>query len=221
MASRPVTHLGPRRAAPGRRPARSSGRTAFRRTRSIRRCKTVLREVQQLKGSCPFLYAFDGARWHFVTDVLGRAPAGLLYDGVHQAAADTREWLVVPGDWLTPDGRQRSRSTSPRSSGRRPTSTWPSSRAVDHPAGVALVAEREDGAAAVSRRRGSSPSSRPLDAAGRRRRRAATARAEIAARGRRLPRGLRADALPGHRRAARARARAARGARGRGRSCST
>ncbi|MEX1244348.1 MAG: VCBS repeat-containing protein [Thermoanaerobaculia bacterium] len=68
--------------------------------------RAVLREVQQLKGSCPFLYAFDATRWHFVTDVLGRAPAGLLYDGVHQAAADTREWLPVAGSRLSPmDGR--------------------------------------------------------------------------------------------------------------------
>ncbi|MCA1610298.1 MAG: VCBS repeat-containing protein [Acidobacteria bacterium] len=29
--------------------------------------KTVVREVQQLKGSCPFVYAFDGKRWSFVT----------------------------------------------------------------------------------------------------------------------------------------------------------
>ena len=64
--------------------------------------RAVLREVQQLKGSCPFLYAFDGTRWHFVTDVLGRAPVGLLYDGVHQAPADTREWLPVPGAHLRP-----------------------------------------------------------------------------------------------------------------------
>lgn len=66
--------------------------------------RAVLREVQQLKGSCPFLYAYDGTRWHFVTDVLGRAPAGLLYDGVHQAPADTREWLPVSGAHLLPAG---------------------------------------------------------------------------------------------------------------------
>ena len=66
--------------------------------------KTLIREVQQLKGSCPFVYAFDGRRWSFVTDALGRSPAGLLYDGVHQAPADTREWLVVSGSQLAPSG---------------------------------------------------------------------------------------------------------------------
>ena len=104
--------------------------------------RTVLREVQQLKGSCPFLYAFDGARWHFVTDVLGRAPAGLLYDGVHQAPADTREWLVVPGNLLAPrDGRLALDFTE---------ELWEAVYfdlaellAVDHPAGVGLVANEK------------------------------------------------------------------------------
>ncbi len=104
--------------------------------------KTVLREVQQLKGSCPFLYAFDGARWHFLTDVLGRAPAGLLFDGVHQAAADTREWLVVAGDRLKPaDGMLVLDFTE---------ELWETAyfdlaelSAVDHPAGVALVPDEK------------------------------------------------------------------------------
>ena len=106
------------------------------------RVRTLVREVQQLKGSCPFLYAFDGARWRFVTDVLGRAPAGLLYDGVHQAAADTREWTVVRGDRLAPDPR----------TGRLvldlTEELWEAAyvdlaelQAVDHPAGVELVPE--------------------------------------------------------------------------------
>jgi Tfp pilus assembly protein PilF len=104
--------------------------------------KTVLREVQQLKGSCPFLYAFDGVRWHFVTDVLGRAPAGLLFDGIHQAAAETREWLVVPGMWLKPsDGALTLDFTE---------ELWETAYfdlaellAVDHPAGVSLVSNEK------------------------------------------------------------------------------
>ena len=65
----------------------------------------TVREVQQLKGSCPFVYARDGAtgRWSFVSDALGRAPIGLLYDGVHAAGADPREWLKIPGEMLSPD----------------------------------------------------------------------------------------------------------------------
>ena len=104
--------------------------------------KTVVREVQQLKGSCPFLYAFDGQRWHFVTDALGRSPAGLLYDGVHQAPADTREWLVVPGDRLRPkDGTLLLDFTE---------ELWETAyfdlaevAALDHPAGIAFVANEK------------------------------------------------------------------------------
>src|SRR5262249_8645313 len=101
--------------------------------------RTLVREVQQLKGSCPFLYAFDGERWRFVTDVLGRAPAGLLYDRVHQAAADTREWLIVRGDLLQPqDGRLLLGLTE---------ELWETAyidlakvSALDHPEGVEVVA---------------------------------------------------------------------------------
>ncbi len=68
------------------------------------KAKTVVKEVQQLKGSCPFVYAWNGQTgvWSFVSDALGRAPIGLLYDGVHLAGADTREWLLVPDGMLAP-----------------------------------------------------------------------------------------------------------------------
>jgi tetratricopeptide (TPR) repeat protein len=100
--------------------------------------RALLREVQQLKGSCPFLYAFDAKRWRFVTDALGRSPAGLLYDGAHQAAADTREWLVVRGRDLAPsDGKLLLDFTE---------ELWETVyfdlaqlRAVDHPTGVEIV----------------------------------------------------------------------------------
>ena len=104
--------------------------------------KTLVREVQQLKGSCPFLYAFDGRRWSFVTDVLGASPMGLLYDGVHQAAANTREWLIVPGSALAPsDGRLSLDVTE---------ELWETVyldlarlSAVDHPAGTEIVANEK------------------------------------------------------------------------------
>ncbi len=69
------------------------------------KARTTVKEVQLLKGSCPFVYAFDGAtsRWSFVSDALGRAPIGLLYDGVHLAGADTREGLFIDGSILSPD----------------------------------------------------------------------------------------------------------------------
>jgi tetratricopeptide (TPR) repeat protein len=105
------------------------------------RAKTVVKEVQQLKGSCPFVYAHNGATgaWSFVSDALGRAPLGLLYDGVHLAGADTREWLLVPPGMLAPtaDGRLLLDYTE---------ELWEAAyldevslMAVDHPAGTAVV----------------------------------------------------------------------------------
>ncbi|MFI5197239.1 MAG: FG-GAP-like repeat-containing protein [Thermoanaerobaculia bacterium] len=69
------------------------------------KAKSVVKEVQQFKGSCPFVYARNGETgvWTFVSDALGRSPIGLLYDGVHLAGADTREWLFIDGAALKPD----------------------------------------------------------------------------------------------------------------------
>jgi hypothetical protein len=105
------------------------------------KAKTVVKEVQQLKGSCPFVYAHNGATgvWSFVSDALGRAPLGLLYDGVHLAGADPREWLLVPEGMLAPtaDGRLLLDYTE---------ELWEAAYldevsllAVDHPAGTSVV----------------------------------------------------------------------------------
>jgi len=141
VASRPVTRLGlgARRRADVLRIVWTNG---VPQNALDPKVKTVLREVQQLKGSCPFLYAFDGARWRFVTDLLGRAPAGLLYDGVHQAPADTLEWMVISGDLLRPrDGRLMLDFTE---------ELWEAVyfdlaelQAVDHPKEVGLVANEK------------------------------------------------------------------------------
>jgi tetratricopeptide (TPR) repeat protein len=141
VASRPVTRLGlgARRRADVLRVVWTNGIPQNALSPPV---KTVVKEVQQLKGSCPFLYAFDGVRWTFVTDVLGRAPAGLLYDGLHQAPADTREWLVVPGASLAPSERGLTLDFTEE--------LWETAyfdlaelRAVDHPAGVELVPDEK------------------------------------------------------------------------------
>ena len=47
-------------------------------------------EEQQLKGSCPFLYAWEGNGYAFVTDLLWGAPAGLpIAEGVYLGADPT------------------------------------------------------------------------------------------------------------------------------------
>jgi len=137
-AQRPVTHLGlgPKRRADVLRIVWSNG---IPQNALDPPARTFLREVQQLKGSCPFVYAYDGKRWRFVTDALGKSPAGLLYDGVHEAPADTREWLVVPGTMLAPSGGRLALDFTEE--------LWETAYfdlaeldAVDHPAGVEVVA---------------------------------------------------------------------------------
>lgn len=59
---------------------------------------TVVEEEQTLKGSCPYLYAWDGQRFGFVTDCLWAAPLGLqVAQGV---VAQDRPW-----EYLKVDGR--------------------------------------------------------------------------------------------------------------------
>ena len=105
--------------------------------------RTVVKEVQQLKGSCPFLYAFDGRRWNFVTDALGRSPAGLLFDGVHPAVADTREWLVVPGSLLRPDARGRLLLDFTEELWETAYLDLAELAALDHPAGIEVVSNEK------------------------------------------------------------------------------
>lgn len=54
-------------------------------------------EEQQLKGSCPFLYAWNGERFAFVTDLLWNAPLGLPVAPGVWAGADPGEIVEVTG----------------------------------------------------------------------------------------------------------------------------
>lgn len=63
---------------------------------------TTLHERMQAKTSCPYLYAWNGEKFIFVTDLLWAAPLGLqLAEGV---IAPSRPWeyLLVRGDQLQP-----------------------------------------------------------------------------------------------------------------------
>jgi len=70
-------------------------------------------EQQVLKGSCPFLYAWDGEAFRFVTDAMWRSalgmPLGIMAGGTDIASAPphaSREYMRVPGRSLAPrDGR--------------------------------------------------------------------------------------------------------------------
>jgi hypothetical protein len=58
---------------------------------------------QRLKGSCPFLFAWDGARFGFVTDCIWRSPLGLRINAQTTAGvAMTSDWVKIRGDQLAP-----------------------------------------------------------------------------------------------------------------------
>jgi hypothetical protein len=65
-------------------------------------------ERQSLKGSCPYLYAWNGTQFEFVTDLLWSAPMGLQFaEGVY-APARNWEYLRIEGTRMQPEqGRYR------------------------------------------------------------------------------------------------------------------
>ena len=59
-------------------------------------------EKQVLKGSCPFLYVYDGEGYQFVTDLLWRSPLGMVTPMGFIAAAETADYVKIPGDLMKP-----------------------------------------------------------------------------------------------------------------------
>ncbi len=56
---------------------------------------------QRLKGSCPWIFAYDGAGMRFVTDFLWRSPLGLRINAHDTAGVtQTEDWVKVRGDQL-------------------------------------------------------------------------------------------------------------------------
>ena len=58
---------------------------------------------QRLKGSCPWLFAWNGREMSFITDFIWRSPLGLRINA--QATADvlmTEDWVKIRGDQLVP-----------------------------------------------------------------------------------------------------------------------
>ena len=99
---------------------------------------------QILKGSCPYIYTWNGERFEFFSDCLWAAPLGLV-----QATGDmapTREWenLLIPGDKLkSRDGQYVLQLTE---------ELWEAAYfdevklvAVDHPADVSIFTNEKVG----------------------------------------------------------------------------
>jgi len=70
--------------------------------------------TQRLKGSCPWVFAYDGRGMQFVTDFLWRSPLGLRINAVDTAGvAQTEDWVRIRGDQLAPrDGAYDIRITA-------------------------------------------------------------------------------------------------------------
>ncbi|HKE83051.1 MAG TPA: FG-GAP-like repeat-containing protein [Vicinamibacterales bacterium] len=58
---------------------------------------------QRLKGSCPWVFGWDGRRMAFVTDFLWRSPLGLRINAQETAGVtQTEDWVRIRGDQLQP-----------------------------------------------------------------------------------------------------------------------
>jgi Flp pilus assembly protein TadD len=63
----------------------------------------VVLAQQRLKGSCPFLFTWNGMEVAFVTDFLWSSPLGMYINGQNQGSfAQTQDWVKVGGDQLVP-----------------------------------------------------------------------------------------------------------------------
>ncbi len=83
-------------------------------TQTIRDPKidSLLEEEQTLKGSCPYLYAWDGEKYLFMTDCLWAAPLGLQVARGVVAKDRPWEYLKIDGRNIKPrDGRYEFRIT--------------------------------------------------------------------------------------------------------------
>ena len=106
---------------------------------------------QRLKGSCPWVFAYDGRRVTFVTDFLWRSPLGLRINAQDTAGVtQTEDWVRIRGDQLSPrDGRYDLRITA---------ELWEthffdhvSLMVVDHPADSEVYVDERFSAAAPPR----------------------------------------------------------------------
>ncbi len=70
--------------------------------------------IQRLKGSCPFLFAWNGERFAFVADFMWSTPLGMYINAQNNGKLGvTTEWVKIRGDQLVPrSGRYELRGTA-------------------------------------------------------------------------------------------------------------
>jgi cytochrome c-type biogenesis protein CcmH/NrfG len=72
-----------------------------------RPANTIVQAQQRLKGSCPFLFTWDGEKFVFVADFMWSTPLGMYINAQNNGELQqTREWVRIPGSKLKPkDGK--------------------------------------------------------------------------------------------------------------------
>jgi len=102
-------------------------------------------EVEQLKGSCPFLFTWNGEKYEFIKDMMWRSAMGMPLaihgtDTTYAFSDASKEYLLIPGEKLKPrNGRYSIKITE---------ELWEAIYfdkvglvAVDHPDSVAIYAD--------------------------------------------------------------------------------
>ncbi|MDX1998838.1 MAG: FG-GAP-like repeat-containing protein [Thermoanaerobaculia bacterium] len=103
----------------------------------------TLVEEQVLKGSCPFLYTWNGREFVFVTDLLWRSPLGMvLPNGAPAPHQSAQDYVKIPAESLRPAGGELWLQVTEE--------LWEAAYvddqalyAVDHPADVELVVDEK------------------------------------------------------------------------------
>jgi hypothetical protein len=111
--------------------------------------QALVEEVQAPKGSCPFVYGFDGQRWQFITDLCWNAPLGLQISRGKPLPDRAWEYLLLPGHLMQPvDGVYGLRVTE---------ELWEAAYmdtvqivALDHPADVEVFTNEKVGPAEIA-----------------------------------------------------------------------
>lgn len=100
-----------------------------------------VRAVQRLKGSCPWVFAHNGAEMGFVTDFLWRSPLGMRINAqVVAGIAQTEDWVKIRGDQLVAkNGVYDVRITGEL--WETHFVDWVSLVAVDHPEGTSVFVD--------------------------------------------------------------------------------
>ena len=106
------------------------------------KAKQRIQEKQILKGSCPFLYVYNGEKYEFVTDLLWRAPLGLITSMGFVAPDETRDFIKISASQIQPKSGKYSIQITEE--------LWETAYfdmvkliAVDHPAGTDIYVNEQ------------------------------------------------------------------------------